>query len=268
MKKKNISKIFCIIISCLLFILPVSSVSAKQFDTYKGPLKYEPKEERHEHDFTTYDMCECGEFVVHDFNSSLLFITNEELILREEPTKKSDLTNISLEKNSLVEISGITRNRGNNLWVKAENEEGEGYIFVENLRYAYDQNLVRFGQYILQASSNNEERLLSFIDLVRPGGIADIKVWLDPSSKGIEYCVEFSDGHIKTLTAEQIGNSNYGSLGYAIGFTEDELLYSGGIVNIIGNPLEVTNCIDSYCDTPEDVEAIQMGIEYAKQLGQ
>lgn len=287
MKKIKIFKIFSVIIICMSIVLPAFPVSAKTFDTYKKTLQYEPKKEVHEHDFSKYDVCTCGDSVVHDFSSSLLFRTSEKVTLREKPSKKSNLTDIFVEENNLVKITGITRNRANNLWLKANTEKGEGYIFAENLQYAYDENMVVFAQEILTGNSSNEEKFLAFVDMVKPGGVADIKVFLDPSSKGNLYTVQFNNGNTRELTAEEIGNCNYGTLGYLLGFTEEELLYGGGLVNIgttminIDHILEpvsydnirqlcdiIVDCGGSYCDNPEDVSSIQMGIDYAKRLAE
>lgn len=73
--------------------------------------------------------------------------------------------------------------------------------------------------------------LAGFYDEVRPEGVADYKEWLDPSAKGIRYKV-FINGKFIEMTAEELGNINYGYLGKLVGFTDDVLLYAGGTVNL------------------------------------
>lgn len=164
---------------------------------------------------------------------------------------------------SMVFIDGILRNQHNNIWLHIVDS---GYVYVDNVYYDYETNLLEFYQYVKYERYNT---LIDFADCVREGAVADIKHWLDPSAKGIVYKVRtMYQGDIE-MTAEEIGNMNYGSLGTLLGYHPDLLRYGGGAVNVMGdygNPFELVNiikeCSQSYCDSSEDIEFVNKGIDY------
>lgn len=244
------------------------------------------------------DVCKkCGYFTVHEFEDSITFFTKKDKVpVWSEPKKNSSLVEEIDSIGEQVQIDGLLRNKSGNIWLRAVNEGG--YVFIDNLYL--DFSVLAVGNYQnIYVLDKAEAQAVEFFNLVRPGGQADYKNWLDPSSKGIEYTVLFDDTFYQ-MTAEELGNIHYGFLGTAVGFSSDVLLYAGGMVNQVGKmrlnsvarrieetenvcgflvgdlkPICVitvgtidlitqiySECSGSYCDTKEDAEDVQRGIDY------
>lgn len=260
------------------------------------PINAEAKSCKHDY---TNDICnKCGYVRIHEFEKSITFYTIKDNVpVWSLPTKNSNLIKTIEKCDSSVEIDGITRNQYGNIWLQASNMGG--FIYVENLYLNFEVLAIQNYQYI---ASYNDSILgmTEFYELVKPGGTADYKKWLDPSNRGIEYNVNFRDRCCR-MTAEDLGNIHYGYLGRLIGFPPDFLLYAGGIVNQYGkldleslkrrtreaanecavyiDPLDFsicvittetsdiiteifTECSASYCDEASDAKNVQFGINY------
>lgn len=249
------------------------------------------------HNYTN-DICKkCGYVRVHEFQESITFYTiKDDVPIWSLPTKNSDLVKEVSNCDQAIEINGIIRNQYGNIWLRTG--DMDGYVYIENLYLNFDVLAIQNYQYII-AYDDAEMGMLEFYDLVKPGGTADYKHWLDPSNKGIEYTVNFNDRCCK-MTAEELGNIHYGFLGRLTGFPSEILLYAGGVVNQAGkldfealkkrtteaavkcaNPdivafsicvittetqdiiTEIFNeCSGSYCDNPDDAYNVQKGINY------
>lgn len=68
------------------------------------------------------------------------------------------------------------------------------------------------------------------------------------------------------MTGESLGNMMFGFLGKEAGFDDSVLLEAGGVLNIIEQDENLVKhpewCLDSYCDSPEDIASVQDGIDY------
>ncbi|MBQ8527216.1 MAG: hypothetical protein IJ429_01965 [Lachnospiraceae bacterium] len=174
------------------------------------------------------DICKnCGYVRVHEFAESILFYTAKENIpIWNMPTKKSKLVRKIANKDSMVEFNGLLRNQFGNIWLRTE----DGYVFIDNVYLNFESLVARSYQQIY--ALGEDAVLVAFYDEVHKHGTADYKIWLDPSSKGILYNV-YIDGQFVKMTAEQLGNINYGYLGKLVGFTDDVLLHAAGAVNLL-----------------------------------
>lgn len=225
----------------LTFVFLVSGMTS--IEVYAKPCKHKYNN----------DVCKkCGYARVHEFKEDILFYTIKENVpVWSKPTKNSKLVREIENGDSLIEFKGLLRNQYGNIWLSTE----DGYVFIDNVYLNFESLVVRSYQQIY--ALEDESVLVAFYDMVRPGGTADYKRWLDPSSRGISYTVSIN-GQLIKITAEELGNINYGYLGKLIGFTDDVLLYAGGAVNLL-NVFKTETWDSTYqeslkkcaiCDTP------------------
>lgn len=174
------------------------------------------------------DICKkCGYIRIHEFQEHILFYTVKENVpVWSEPTKNSQLVRQIEYKDSMINFNGLLRNQYGNIWLRTE----DGYVFIDNVYLYFESLVIRSYQQIY--ALGDEAVLVEFYNTVRPGGPADYKKWLAPGSRGINYNV-YINGQFVKMTAEELGNINYGYLGKLIGFTDDILLYAGGAVNLL-----------------------------------
>lgn len=240
--KKNISIVTALIV--LLCSLTNTPVYAKECT----------------HEYTN-DVCEkCGEYILHNFENSICFYTiKNDVPIWEKPTKYSERIDTIKNERTLLYIDGLLRNQYGNIWLHVSSG---GFVYSENTFLIFEALFITSYQKVTALGEKFE--LLSFYDLVQPGGTGDYKKWLDPSAKHILYNVEIQQ-NMYQMTAEEIGNIHYGYLGRAIGIDSETLLRAGGIVNIITSKSLLKNidaCINSYCDNENDVINVQRGIDY------
>lgn len=216
------------------------------------------------HEYTN-DICEkCGEYILHDFEESIYFYTiKNDVPIWERPTKYSERIDTIENKRTLLCIDGLLRNQYGNIWLHISSG---GFVYSENTFLVFEVLALQSLQRVTALGEKFE--LFSFYDLVQPGGTRDYKKWLDPSAKHILYNVEVQQ-NMYQMTAEEIGNIHYGFLGRAIDIDSKFLLYMGGAVNLKTSKFILKNiiknidaCINSYCDSEEDVLNVQRGINY------
>lgn len=238
---------------------------------YSAGFNSEAKSCRHKFD---NDICKkCGFIRIHEFDESILFYTIKDNVpIWSKPTKNSELLKEISDKDTMIDIDGILRNQYGNIWLRVS---GEGYVYVENIYLNFESLVVCSWQRI--TALGDEAAPLWFFYEVSPDGPADYKRWLDPSSKGIIYKVKVAD-EFYDMTAEELGNINYGYLGKLMGFPDDILLYAGGTLNVTGkfgfetftNTYKalstageiIKECSISYCDAEDDAENVKRGIRY------
>ena len=213
-----------------------------------------------EHEFIN-DVCEkCGEYPLHSFEESICFYTiKKDVPIWEKPTKYSERVKTIKAERTPLYIDGALRNQYGNIWLHINSG---GFVYSENTFLIFEG--LALTSYQKTIALGSKYALISFYDLVRPGGTCDYKRWLDPSAKQILYNIEFQQ-NLYQMTAEEIGNIHYGFLGRSIGIDSETLLYAGGIVNIITSKSLIKNidaCINSYCDDENDVANVQRGIDY------
>lgn len=246
------------------------------------------------------DVCtKCGALRVHEFNSSITFYTaKDDVPIWSKPTKYSARVETISDQDTSIQIDGILRNEYGNVWFRISDEET--YVYIENL-YLDFGTLVLQNYQLVTYSDDPAVVLGEFYNLVKPGGRADYKVWLDPGGKSIPYTVRLGTFDYYNMTAEELGNIHYGYLARALGVNTDIILYAGGAVNQLGNlnwnslrpsllsgtvkcllqeptvlyPVCVIQkttksvlediyfeCAFSYCDDPKDAKDVRRGIDY------
>lgn len=252
------------------------------------------------HNFNN-DVCKnCGYLRIHEFKESITFFTIKNNVpIWSKPTKNSDLIEEIEDQDTMLNIDGVLRNQYGNIWLKLSGEQR--YVYIDNVYLDFLKLIEQNYQYIY-IFENAASKMAMFYDTVKPGGKADYKAWLDPSLKGIEYNVRFGEDFYK-ITAEQLGNIHYGYLGSVVGFSEDLILYAGGVVNQMGKLntdtllsytktsakkcISIRNkslypfciiaedtisiikdvyydCSNFYCDTEDDADDVKRGINYYK----
>lgn len=212
---KKVFKVFAMSLLCILLVFNCTKITSEAKSC--------------KHSFKN-DVCKkCSYVRVHEFEESILFYTaKDEVPVWSEPTKNSELVKEIPDKNTMVDLEGVLRNQYGNIWLKVD---GKGYIYIENLYLNFESLVACSWQEIY--ALEGEAAIAEFYNQVSPNGSADYKRWLDPSSKGIIYKVSIKD-ELYDMTAEELGNINYGYLGKMVGFTDDVLLYAGGALNQFG----------------------------------
>lgn len=217
-------------------------------------------------DCETSDVCDEG-INVHFFKVPLTFVFSKNVNEKTMPWKGTykgmhSESATHHEKGSSIEIKGLLRNHNNHIWMYTVNG---GYVCLDNLLFDFNANAV---QYFAMMQIGTDEKV-EFLKLFLPEGDADLKRMLDPSSKGIQYKVLFSST-CSIMTGESLGNMMFGFLGKEAGFDDSVLLEAGGILNIVELDKNLVHhpewCLDSYCDSPEDIASVQAGINYYRNF--
>lgn len=207
-----ISSVFSIIILLCMLNLEVDALSVK-----------------HKHQYTN-DVCKkCGDIRLHSFDFPIPVYTRKANVpIWEQPTKNSTKIREIENEDTYFEVDAVMRNQYNNIWLKLSSQNE--YVYLDNIYLDFDKLVLQNYQQIVGMESD-ETRIIEFYNFVKPGGKADYKKWLDPSSRGIQYNVKIGTDFYQ-MTAEELGNIHYGFLGKAAGFEDDILLYAGGGLNV------------------------------------
>lgn len=220
----TIKRFLCSIICMLFVFVAFGHMNAASAESCK-------------HDYGNTDICKkCGNIRIHEFEYAIPFYTIKDGVpVWSKPTKNSKCVETYAKRDTLIDIDGILRNQYGNIWFRVA--KSHRYVFIDNLYLDFGtlalQNYQRVTSYeqVLQ-------NLAEFYNIVKEGGRADYKRWLDPGNKKIAYTVRFiskSGSNYYSMTAEELGNIHYGFLARAIGLNRDLILYSGGIVNQFGH---------------------------------
>lgn len=105
----------------------------------------------------------------------------------------------------------------------------------------------------VQSKDSKLVQYATFANLVKPGGVYDIKQNEEWSGKIVSY-----NGMI--LEDQDVGNIHYGYIGRAAGFSEEELLLGAGFAQLIGGNPDLKFCLVSACDDPRDTYFVQLGM--------
>lgn len=278
---KKIVYLFVCVLIIFAFLPPVSIAYAKSCN----------------HDYGQTDVCKkCGNLRIHYFDYSITVRTAKANVpVWNKPTKYSKLVKEITDSDVYINIDGILRNQYGNIWFKISGKDQ--YIYIDNIYIDFFTLVLQNYQQIF-IWEKPETQLAAFYDLVKPGGEADYKCWLDPGGKEIQYTVRFMDNYY-SMTAQELGNIHYGYLGRVVGIDSNILLYAGGIVNQWGKlqwdkiklyamassiacstgnsrvcvtaiykPIKTVveniyhECSSSYCDEQADAINVEKGINY------
>lgn len=223
------------------------------------------------HTFDSNEQCtKCKYRKRIDFPEELSFLAVKDSVSkRDAPSDQASVVE-KLATNQIIEVKGRYRSDNGNMWAITSDDH---YIYMPNIALNLDEKLKtscsemdfekKLASVYVIDGNPDYQFLGAFTERVQPNGKWDFKNFLGSSEKYSTYI----NGTFNTYTGEQLGNIHYGYVGFhSLGNdSEDLLLYSGGIVNIIENgPFEIKECFENYCDNPDDVIYVKKGINYCK----
>lgn len=208
--------------------------------------------------------CGCEFYEILKTSYKLPFVTRlDDIPVWSSPTKDSTKVRSISKKGTTVYVIGRVRNYYDNLWMQLDDGK---FIFVDNLAFSLDEQLMTAAQQVLAIS---DYAPFEFYNNVKPGGIWDFKQDNLLGANTNEYYIKVKGKIVEErLTGEEIGNIFYGFIGRTAGFSEDILLKASGGVNIYkeykNSKLtmdDLKKCFGSYCDNPEDISYVLRGIK-------
>lgn len=209
---------------------------------------------------TGTDYCEtCGTYRLHETLVDLPFVTlSDNVSLHSAPKSSSTQQGVVATANTSVYIVARVVNEYGNHW--GLTSDGN-YIYMEKLAYNLDAQLATSIQqlYATKQIIGSSDAILLFFDNVQEGGVWDLKDSLN-SSRSYKVSVG-GEVQSETFTGEELGNIHYGFVGRYL-FSQNALLWGGGVVNVMGGNLSLKNCAEYYCDTSNDVAYVLRGINY------